>query len=34
MNQVEINQQAKLSEHFKLGEMTRPHSPTAAASVS
>ena len=26
MNQVEINQQAKLSEHFKLGEMTRSKS--------
>ena len=26
MNQVEINQQARLSEHFKLGEMTRSKS--------
>ena len=26
MNQVEINKQAKLSEHFKLGELTRSKS--------
>ena len=26
MNQVEMNQQAKLSEHFKLGELTRSKS--------
>ena len=33
MNQVELNKQAKLSEHFKLGELTKTKHVTADKNI-
>ena len=33
MNQVELNKQVKLSEHFKLGELTKTKHVTADGNI-
>ena len=33
MNEVSINKQAKLSEHFKLGELTKTKHVTADGNI-